>query len=138
MIILDTSVVSELMRPSPSPSVVAWVLRQDVLLVITAMTLAEIRFGIARLPEGGRRATLLATADEQFVRFRGQVLAFDAAAAEHYAELAALRERSGMPISQADAQIAAVCLARSAPLATRNLKDFVGVGIDTIDPWQSD
>jgi predicted nucleic acid-binding protein len=138
VIILDTNVVSELMRPSPSRAVAAWVLRQQAPLVITALTLAEIRFGIARLPEGGRRATLLAAADEQFVRFRGQVLAFDAAAAEHYAELAARRERAGMPISQADAQTAAVCRARNAPLATRNTKDFVGVGIDTIDPWQPD
>jgi toxin FitB len=135
MIILDTNVVSELMRPEPAPQVAAWIRDRDrPELRTTSITVAEIRYGIARLPDGRRKQALLAAADI-FRAFGDQVLPFDAAAAEHYAAIASNRERSGKPISGFGALIAAVCRSRGAALATRNLPDFDGTGIETIDPW---
>ena len=136
MIILDTNVVSELMRPEPAPQVAAWIRDRDrPELRTTSVTVAEIRYGIARLPDGRRKQALLAAAGDIFRAFEDQVLPFDAAAAEHYAAIASNRERSGKPISGFDALIAAVCRSRGAALATRNLPDFDGTGIETIDPW---
>lgn len=136
MIILDTNVVSELMRPEPAPQVAAWVRARDRReLRMTAITLAEIRYGIARLPEGRRKRVLLDTADDIFQAFPEQVLPVDAAAAGQYAIIASTRERAGKPISGFDALIAAVCRCRGAALATRNLPDFDGTGIDVVDPW---
>ena len=136
MIILDTNVVSELMRSDPAPRVATWVRGRDRHeLCTTSITLAEIRYGIARLPDGRRKQALLGTADEVFRTFEDQVLPVDAAAALHYAEIASKRERSGKPISGFDALIAAICRSRSAALATRNVSDFEGAGIEIIDPW---
>lgn len=136
MIVLDTNVVSELMRPSPEPAVVGWLRRQDLAaLATTAITVAEIRFGLARLPPGRRAAHLQRLADDVLARFPGQVLPFDAAAAALYGDLAAARERPGRVIAALDAQIAAICLAHAAPLATRNAKDFADTGIDVLDPF---
>jgi predicted nucleic acid-binding protein len=136
MIILDTNVVSELMRPEPAPQVAAWVRDRDrPELRTTSVTVAEIRYGIARLPDGRRKQALRAAADDIFRAFEDQVLPFDAAAAEHYAAIASNRERSGKPISGFDALIAAVCRSRGAALATRDLPDFDGTGVETIDPW---
>lgn len=137
MIILDTNVVSELMRRVPEPRVVNWVNSfpaSDVLL--TAVTAAELLYGVARLPDGRRKRGLhdaikaLLTED-----FAGQILPFDATSAAHYAQIAAERERSGRPITMADAQIAAICRTWSARLATRNVDDFADTGIDVADPW---
>ena len=136
MIVLDTNVVSELMRPDPAPQVAAWVRGRDrPELRTTSITLAEIRYGIARLPDGRRKQALLAAASETFRAFEDQVLPFDAAAAEQYAAIASSRERSGKPISGFDALIAAVCRSRGAALATRNLADFAGAGVETVNPW---
>jgi predicted nucleic acid-binding protein len=136
MIILDTNVVSELMRPDPAPQVAAWVRRRDRReLRMTAITLAEIRYGIARLPAGRRKQILLDTADDIFRGFSEQVLPVDEAAAEQYAVIASTRERAGRPIQGFDALIAAVCRSRNAALATRNRPDFDGTGIDVVDPW---
>lgn len=136
MIILDTNVVSELMRPEPAPQVAAWIRDRDrPELRTTSVTVAEIRYGIARLPDGRRKQALRTAAEDIFRTFEDQVLPFDAAAAEHYAAIASNRERSGNPISGFDALIAAVCRSRGAALATRNLPDFDGTGIETIDPW---
>jgi toxin FitB len=136
MIILDTNVVSELMRAEPAPRVAAWVRSRDRReLRMTSITLAEIRYGIARLPEGRRKQVLLNTADDIFRSFSDQVLPVDAAAAEQYAVIASTRERAGKPIAGSDALIAAVCRSRGAVLATRNLADFDGTGIDVMDPW---
>lgn len=132
MIILDTNVVSELMRPEPSPRVASWVRERDRReLRTTAITLAEIRYGIARLPDGRRKQVLMAAADEIFSAFAEQVLPVDAAAAEQYAVIASGRERAGRPISGFDA----MCRSRAAALATRNVSDFDRAGIDVIDPW---
>jgi toxin FitB len=136
VIILDTNVVSELMRPEPAPQVAGWVRARDRYeLRTTAITLAEIRYGIARLADGRRKQVLLAAADEIFRTFEDQVLPVDGAAAQHYAVIASSRERSGKPIGGFDALIAAVCRAHGAALATRNLPDFDGAGIEIIDPW---
>ncbi|MDI5942443.1 MULTISPECIES: type II toxin-antitoxin system VapC family toxin [Micromonospora] len=138
MIVLDTNVVSELMRAEPAPAVLTW-LRQSsgASLHTTVVTVAEIRYGIARLPEGQRRESLHQAANEIFAAFPRQVLPFDLAAAGAYADVVAGRERLGRPIDGFDAQIAAICRARAATLATRNIKDFADTGIGVIDPWQA-
>jgi toxin FitB len=136
VIILDTNVVSELMRPEPAAQVAGWVRGRDRReLRMTSVTLAEIRFGIARLPDGRRKQVLLNIADDIFRAFSDQVLPVDEAAAEQYAVIASIRERAGKPIAGFDALIAAVCRSRSAALATRNLPDFDDTGIEVIDPW---
>jgi toxin FitB len=136
VIILDTNVVSELMRPEPAPGVASWVRDRDRReLRTTAITLAEIRYGIARLPEGRRKHVLLAAADEVFSAFADQVLPVDTAAAEHYAVITSSRERAGKSITGFDALLAAVCRSQGAALATRNASDFEGTGIEIIDPW---
>jgi predicted nucleic acid-binding protein len=137
VIVLDTNVVSELMRPSPAPAVARWLAAQaSGAVFLSAITEAELRYGIALLPDGKRR-TALAGAVEAMVQedFRGRVLAFDSAAAAAYAEIAAGRRQLGRPISQADAQIAAIAKSRGARLATRNTADFAECGIEVIDPW---
>lgn len=137
MIIVDTNVASELMKPSPEPVVRDWVRatgREDELCT-TATTLAEIRYGIERLPAGSRRELLKSIADDIFAAFEGQVLPFDAAAARHYPGIVIRRSRAGLPIDGFDAQIASICHTHDAALATRNVKDFQDTGIDVIDPW---
>jgi len=137
MIVLDTNVVSELMRPEPAPAVLAWIQRSSGYgLYTTAVTIAEIRYGIARLPEGRRRQSLHQAADEIFAAFPRQVLLFDLASASAYADIVASREKQGNPISGFDAQIAAICRSQAASLATRNTRDFVNTGISLLDPWQ--
>jgi toxin FitB len=138
VIVLDTNVVSELMRPEPAPSVAAWVRGRDRReLCMTSITLAEIRYGIARLPDGRRKQVLLDTADDIFRTFAEQILPVDAAAADQYAIIASTRERAGKPIPGFDALIAAVCRSLGAALATRNQPDFDGTGIEIIDPWSA-
>ena len=137
MIVLDTNVVSELMRAKPAPVVIAWLQENSGPgLHTTAVTVAEIRYGVARLPEGQRRDSLHQAATEIFAAFPRQVLPFDLAAAGSYADVVASRERQGNPISGFDAQIAAICRTQSAILATRNTKDFTDTGIVVVNPWQ--
>ena len=138
LVVLDTNVVSELMRATPDANVVAWVGRRSPGAVrTTAITVAEVRYGIARLPTGRRRTLLRAAAEQVFDTFDEAVLPFDAAAARHYADIVVEREWAGAPISGFDAQIAAICRAASAELATRNTGDFEGLGLHLVDPWQS-
>jgi predicted nucleic acid-binding protein len=137
MIILDTNVVSELMRPVPDARVIAWVDRQRVTeLAITAVTAAELRAGVALLPAGRRRTRIgqhvTALIDETFA---GSVLPFDIDSSTDYGEIVGRRHRTGAPISALDAQIAAACHQRAARLATRNVRDFAHTGVDLIDPW---
>ena len=136
MIVLDTNVVSELMRAVPAREVVAWVQVQPPAdLWTTAVTLAEVRYGIARLPEGRRKLLLGAAADDVFTQFADQVLPFDAAAAGDDADIVVEREHLGEPISGSDAQIAAVCRSHRVSLATRSTDDFHHLGLRLIDPW---
>ncbi len=138
MIIVDTNVASELMKPSPDPGVRDWVrARRGNELCTTSIALAEIRYGIERLPAGRRRDLLLATADDVFSAFEDQVLPFDAVAATHYPVIVTRRDRAGLPIDGFDAQIASICHTHRAALATRNGKDFQYTGIDVIDPWSA-
>lgn len=139
MILLDTNVVSELMRPAPSARVVAWVSRQPGgSLYTTSVTQAEILYGVRLLP-AGRRRRALETAVQALFRedFASRVLAFDGGAAPSYAQIAADRRRSGRPISQLDAQIAAIARAAGATLATRNTGDFEGCGVSLVNPWRA-
>ncbi|WP_030439227.1 type II toxin-antitoxin system VapC family toxin [Actinoplanes subtropicus] len=137
MIVLDTNVVSELMRAEPAAAVRAWLQRNGGSgLYTTTVTVAEIRYGIARLPEGRRRETLHQAANEIFAAFPRQVLPFDLAAANAYADVVTVREGLGTPIDGFDAQIAAICRSQAAILASRNSKDFTNTGIAIVDPWQ--
>lgn len=135
MIILDTNVISELARPTPSNDVIGWVDIQDD-LALTAITAAELFYGVARLPEGARKLALTAAIRDLIdERLAGNVLSFDRAAASRYAEIVVSRDRAGRPLSVADGQIAAICRTRNATLATRNVRDFDGVGIVVVNPW---
>jgi predicted nucleic acid-binding protein len=137
MIVIDTNVASELMRPSPARAVLDWVQGQDGRdLCTTAITVAEIGYGIERLPRGRRKENLKTAVAEVFGMFAEQVLPFDAAAAEQYALVVSHRDDLGLPINGFDAQIAAICRVRGAALATRNLTDFRQTGVDCINPWQ--
>jgi toxin FitB len=137
MIVLDTNVVSELMRRQPSEVVLDWVDGEDASgLAITAVTAAELLHGVARLSGGARRRKLAAAVDALLVQdFAGRILPFDGSAAIHYGELVAARERAGRPVSVADGQIAAICRHHGALLATRNVRDFEATGVDVLDPW---
>ena len=136
MIVADTNVVSELMKVEPSPAVRAWVAAHGHHeLRITVITVAEILYGVERLPNGRRKDTLREAAVDVFSRFTEDVLPFDAAAATVYPEIVDDRDRQGTPISGYDAQIAGICRANDASLATRNEKDFAGVGVELINPW---
>lgn len=137
MIVLDTNVLSELLRPAPEPRVEAWLAVQEGASVyFTAVGEAELLHGIALLPVGKRRSSL-ARAIESILEedFRDRILSFDRGAAQAYAAIAADRRAAGRPISQFDAQIAAIARAHQAAVATRNVPDFSGCGIDVIDPW---
>jgi toxin FitB len=105
-------------------------------LCTTAVTVAEIRYGLERLPDGRRKDSLLTTATEVFAAFSDYIQPFDADAATWYAAIVARRDRVGLPINGFDAQMAAICRTRGAALATRNAKDFRETGIDVIDPRQ--
>ena len=139
MIVLDTNVVSELMRKAPEPRVVSWVdgfSASDVL--VTAVTAAELMYGVARMPQGRRKRELRIKVEGLLTEdFQDQILPFDAPAATHYAEIVASRERAGRPISMGDAQIAAICRNWSAGLATHNVDDFVDTGVDALNPWDA-
>src|SRR5579863_9894871 len=136
MIVLDTDVVSELMKSAPDPAVMAWIdAIPGATLFLSAVTQAEILYVVALVPEGKRREGLALAARTAFeAYFRGRILPFDSEAAEAFAELAAGRRRAGRPISQADAQIAAIARSRGATLATRNVPDFEGCGVEIVDP----
>lgn len=138
-LLLDTNVLSELMRESPAPQVMAWLDSQPEHLIQTGtITQAEILAGIALLPSGKRRDALANGADQLFQQdFRGRCLVFGGSAAEQYALIRAQRQRAGRPISTEDAQIAAIALAAHLTLVTRNIKDFDGIeGLEVINPWQ--
>ena len=139
MIVLDTNVISELFRPLPNPRVVAWLESLSGEVAITAITAAEMLLGVRRLPDGRRKTELAEGIDAVLNQYRqlNAVLPFDSAAASHYAELVANRKASGSPISMADAEIAAICRTHLATCATRNVKDFQGTGVSTINPWEA-
>jgi predicted nucleic acid-binding protein len=135
LIALDTNVLSELMRAAPEPRVLRWLDAQEpARVVVTSVTVAEVLYGIARLPPGRRRAAL-ETAIGRTLEEDLSVLPFDESAAVDYAAIAAMGEARGQKVPVADAMIAATCLAHRATLATRNVRDFHGLGVDVVDPW---
>ena len=137
MIILDTNVLSALMRTIPDAAVLEWLDRQPADSVwITSITLFETRFGLALLPAGRRRQLLEVAFDDLLKEdLENRVLDFDSAAATAAASLAAARQKSGRPADMRDTQIAGIVLARRATLATRNIRHFVDLKISIIDPW---
>lgn len=137
MIVLDTNVISELMRAEPHPAVSAWVAAQPrALLYTTHINQAEILYGIAALPEGRRRTALTAAAEAMFAEdFAGRILPFEGSAAARYADIVVARRRAGNPIEGFGALIAATALAKAASVATRDTGGFAGCGLTLIDPW---
>lgn len=138
MIILDTNVISEVMRERPDPEVALWLARQKTLhLALTTITLAEIQRGLKRLPPGKRRRSL----EGRFARFieqgfQGRILAFDEASAFLYGDLCVKREKKGLQADPVDLMIAAITHNAGASLATRNIRDFEHCGVKLINPWQ--
>ena len=134
---MDTNVLSELMRPTPDASIASWVAgRATSSLHLTAVSEAELRFGLAIIPPGRRRDGL-AQGLERMLRtgFANRVLPFDSAAASAYAVSAAARRAIGRPMPETDCQIAAIARSRGMAAVTRNVRDFADAGIVAIDPW---
>ena len=137
MIILDTNVISELTKPQPSPRVLEWFDGVAEPLVLTAITVAELRYGIAALPQGKRKEALSAAVSAMLAEdFAGLVLAFDVPSAEAYGELAAHYRRSGVATGQNDVMIAAIALRHDAAIATRNTRDFAPSGVVLHNPFE--
>lgn len=138
MIILDTNVVSEPLRPEPEPAVLEWLDAQAPdTLCLSTINLAELLSGIAALPAGRRRNKLDHALSQQVMPlFEGRVLAFDTQAAHAFARVHAGALAAGNPISFADGAIAAIAAAHGFLLATRNVRDFKGTGVELIDPWE--
>ncbi|MEI8411780.1 MULTISPECIES: type II toxin-antitoxin system VapC family toxin [unclassified Kribbella] len=137
MIVLDTDVISELMKESPDTAVWQWL--HDNLgeeLYTTAITAAEIHNGIEQLPAGRLRKQVREAAGGIFALVQDEVLSFTAEAAMAYPVVMTDRRRAGLPIAPLDAQIAAICLVEEAALATRNTKDFVKTGVELLNPWE--
>ena len=139
MIILDTNVVSELLLVLPNPQVLQWIEKQSPSALHTAaVTEAELRLGAAILPVGKRKTHLTKLIEDTLREdFPERILSFDSAAAVLYAAICAHRRALGHPISQFDGQIAAICKARGATLATRNVADFADIGLKLVNPWSA-
>jgi hypothetical protein len=141
LILLDTNVISELMRPKPDAHVVEWLDRQkDVSFWICSITQAEILTGLALMQEGKRQHGLMHVATTMFDEdFAKRCLPFDSDAAKHYAIIVSERTQQGSPISVEDAQIASIARANGLSIATRNVKDFANIqGLVVLNPWQVD
>jgi toxin FitB len=138
MILLDTNVVSEPLRLSGDPAVVAWIDAQNVeTLYLAAISLAELRFGVAALPSGKRKDTLQRSLERRVVPlFTGRILPFDAAASEAYAEIMALARAEGKAIGKADGYIAATAAINGLIVATRDTSPFEAAGLTVINPWK--
>jgi toxin FitB len=136
MILLDTNVLSEMMKLSPAPAVAAWMAGADPEgLFTTVISEAEIRLGIELLPDGRRKRELQHAAERIIALFDARILSFDSMATGYFAQIVAGRRRMGLPIGDLDAQIAAVARSHDMALATRNILDFRGTGITVLDPW---
>ncbi|MGA2878107.1 MAG: type II toxin-antitoxin system VapC family toxin [Bryobacteraceae bacterium] len=137
MTILDTNVVSEMLKPAPSDIVLRWMALQEPFSVFTtAITQAEMLYGVEALAAGKRRQRLAEVVEEIFAEdFQGRILPFDQESAREFARIAGSRKAAGRPISQLDAMIAGIARSRSAALATRNTGDFEHCGIRLINPW---
>lgn len=138
MILLDTNVVSEAMKPEPHPAVRAWLNDQAAeTLYLSSVTLAELLFGIAALPAGKRKNMLAQTLDGLMGLFRDRVLSFDVDAARHYAELAITAKTGGRGFPTPDGYIAAIAASRGFVVATRDTAPFEAGGVSVINPWEA-
>ncbi|AJE46506.1 type II toxin-antitoxin system VapC family toxin [Celeribacter indicus] len=138
MIVLDTNVVSEAMKPEPDPAVRDWLDEQAAeTLYISSVTVAELLFGIGALPNGRRKQKLAATLDGLLPLFEGRILAFDTDAARHYADLAVAARKAGKGFPTPDGYIAAIATAHGFTIATRDASAFDAAGIPVIDPWMA-
>lgn len=139
MIILDTNVVSAPLRPAGEPAVLAWLDRQNIeTLFLTTISLAELRYGVAALPDGRRKDGLGTALEKRIIALFGpRVLVFDAAAADAYAIIRARAKAAGQAIAAADGYIAAIAAARGFAVATRDTRPFEAAGVPVIDPWGS-
>ncbi|HCC58430.1 MAG TPA: VapC toxin family PIN domain ribonuclease [Solibacterales bacterium] len=137
MIVLDTNVLSEALKPSPAPAVMDWLAAQEQPAVfITAITQAEVLYGVELLPPGKRRARLATAIEKLFAaEFEGRIVPFDEDAARLFPKIVAGRDAVGRPISQFDAMIAAIARSRRAVVATRNTSDFEHCGLQIVNPW---
>jgi toxin FitB len=135
MIVLDTNVLSEPLKRRPDEHVLAWFASLDEQAGVTAVSVGELLTGVRALPVGRRREGLLTAIEATLRTFAGSVLAYDEAAARHYARLQESRRGAGRPLGVEDGMIAAICIARGTMLATRNTSDFTGLGLDLVDPW---
>ncbi len=139
MIILDTNVISEPLRQTPEGQVIKWIDAQALeTLYLSAITVAELRFGMASLPTGKRRDRLQESLEKQVLPlFAGRVLPFDMSASQAYGELMAKARVAGLAIGAADGYIAATAAANGMMVATRDVSPFEAAGVDTINPWES-
>lgn len=136
MILLDTNVIAELMRPAPLPTVVEWMNGQDAAeLFLSSITIAEIGYGLEILPAGHRRAQLELGFQNVARAFSGRILSFDQEAAQRYGQLMGKRRAAGRPLGTLDGQIAAIARSNGASVATRNVRDFDACGVEVIDPF---
>jgi toxin FitB len=135
MIVLDTNVLSEPLKQRPDEHVLAWFASLDEEAGVTAVSVGELLTGVRALPVGRRREGLLTAIEATLRTFAGSVLAYDEAAARHYARLQESRRGAGRPLAVEDGMIAAICISRGTTLATRNTSDFTGLGLDLVDPW---
>lgn len=139
MIIQDTNLLSELVRPAPNPHLLAWYARfSNDDLAITAISAAELLYGLELMPHGRRRQQLARYIAMQLSPFADRILPFSADATPHYAAIVATRRKQGRPIGVQDAMIAAIARSHGMTLATRNVKDFAGTGVDLVNPWEAD
>ncbi|MGI8484794.1 MAG: type II toxin-antitoxin system VapC family toxin [Thermomicrobiales bacterium] len=138
MLILDTNVFSEFIRPVMAPEVERWLIGLDSSsFFLTATTVAEILYGIARMPDGRKKREAAEAAEGFMGDFSGRLIPFDAESAVHYADIVSTRESMGRRVSVPDGQIAAICRQHGATLATRNVKDFLHTGVELLNPWDA-
>jgi predicted nucleic acid-binding protein len=138
MIVLDTNVISEAMKPEPHPKVKAWLNAQAAeSLYLSSITLAELQFGIATLTDGKRKTALLQALDGVVALFTGRILSFDQAAAIHYGSLAARARATGKGFPVPDGYIAAIAVSQGFKVATRDMSAFAAANMDVINPWEA-
>lgn len=140
MILIDTNIISELMKPAPDTNVIQWIDRQDIAkLFVSTITIAEISYGLNVLPEGNRRLNLEHAFNKAILEaFDNRILAFDESAAHNYGKIMSYRKKLGQPLGIPDGQIAAIASTQKAALATRNVRDFINCGLKLINPFEND
>lgn len=137
MIVLDTNVLSEPLKGLPDSGVLGWLESAPRDVAVTSVSVGELLTGVRRLPSGRRRDGLLSAIEHTLTAFAGRVLSYDEAGARAYAQMQETRRLAGVPLSVEDGMIAAICSTRAATLATRNVKDFEGLGLELINPWNA-